>query len=215
MKKPILAIVAALAAAFAIGLVPPGHAVAATTSTLVNFNSSGQQVVRFDTNGNAVDAHDGQLARFGDTYYLYGTSYDCGYRWQVNSSFCGFKVYSSPDLVNWTDRGFVVQPYQCGDCFRPHVIYDPATGKYVLWTNDSSTAPGDFRVYTSNARPGRSPSRPCRRWPTATAAGTSGCTRTRSAAAATWSTPTARTAPRAWSCSSSARTTCPPTGTTR
>ena len=154
MKKPILAIVAALAAAVAIGLVPPGHAAAATTSTLVNFNSSGQQVVRFDTNGNAVDAHDGQLARFGDTYYLYGTSYDCGYRWQVNSSFCGFKVYSSPDLVNWTDRGFVVQPYQCGDCFRPHVIYDPATGKYVLWTNDSSTAPGDFRVYTSNAPAG-------------------------------------------------------------
>jgi hypothetical protein len=154
MKRPFLAIVAALTAAVAIALVGPGHAAAATASTLVNFNSSGQQIVRFDTNGNAVDAHDGQLALFGDTYYLYGTSYDCGYRWQINSSFCGFKVYSSPDLVHWTDHGFVVQPYQCGDCFRPHVIYDPATGKYVLWTNDSSTAPGDFRVYTSDSPTG-------------------------------------------------------------
>jgi hypothetical protein len=26
--------------------------------------------LRFDTHGNAVDAHDGQLARFGHDYYL-------------------------------------------------------------------------------------------------------------------------------------------------
>jgi hypothetical protein len=142
------------AASTGTGTTSAGAASTGTTSTLVNFNSSGQQVVRFDTNGNAIDAHDGQLARFGNTYYLYGTSYNCGYRWQINSSFCGFKVYSSPDLVHWTDRGFVVQPYQCADCFRPHVIYDPTTRKYVLWTNDSSTAPGDFRVYTSSSPTG-------------------------------------------------------------
>jgi hypothetical protein len=153
MRRTVLAIIAALAA-IAISLVAPGDASAATASTLVNFNGSGQQIVRFDTNGNAIDAHDGQLARFGDTYYLYGTSYNCGYRWTINSSFCGFKVYSSPDLVHWTDRGFVVQPYQCADCFRPHVIYDPVTREYVLWTNDSSTAPGDFRVYTSRSPTG-------------------------------------------------------------
>ena len=153
MRRQMLALVAACMAA-TIGLLVPASASAATTSTLVNFNSSGQQVVRFDTNGNAVDAHDGMMARFGDTYYLYGTSYDCGYRWQINSTFCGFKVYSSPDMVHWTDRGYVVQPYQCGDCFRPHVVYDPSTSKYVLWTNDSSTAPGDFRVYTSDSPAG-------------------------------------------------------------
>jgi Glycosyl hydrolases family 43 len=154
MRRSFLAVLAALATAIAIVGMTPGLAAAATTSTLVNFNSAGQQTVRFDTNGNAIDAHDGQLARFGNTYYLYGTSYNCGYRWQINSSFCGFKVYSSPDLVHWTDQGFVVPPYTCGDCFRPHVIYDPATSKYVLWTNDSSTAPGDFRVYTSDSPTG-------------------------------------------------------------
>jgi hypothetical protein len=172
MRRTILAIIAALATiAFSLAApgsasaapgtsaalgtsAAPGNASAGTASTLVNFNSSGQQIVRFDTNGNAVDAHDGQLARFGDTYYLYGTSYNCGYRWQINSDFCGFKVYSSPDLVHWTDRGFVVKAYQCADCFRPHVIYDTATREYVLWTNDSSTAPGDFRVYTSRSPTG-------------------------------------------------------------
>lgn len=154
MRRSLLAIAMALAVAVALGLATPGHASAATTSTLVNFNNSGQQTVRFDTNGNAIDAHDGQLARYGDTYYLYGTSYDCGYRWTINSSFCGFKVYSSPDLVHWTDRGFVVKPYQCALCFRPHVIYDPVTSKYVLWTNDSSNSPSDFRVYTSDSPTG-------------------------------------------------------------
>ncbi|MCW2947388.1 MAG: hypothetical protein JWR24_4105 [Actinoallomurus sp.] len=153
MRRRFFAIIAALTVAIAIGMVMPGLASAAMTSTLVNLNGSGQQIVRFDTNGNAVDAHDGQLARFGNSYYLYGTSYDCGYRWQINSTFCGFKVYSSPDLVHWTDRGFVVQPYQCGDCFRPHILYDPATSKYVLWTNDAG-ASGNFRVYTSDSPTG-------------------------------------------------------------
>ena len=153
MRRSLLAFVATLAAVLAMTVVSPQLAAADVTSTLVNFDASGQQLVRFDTDGNAVDAHDGQLARFGDSYYLYGTSYDCGYRWQINSTFCGFKVYSSPDLVHWTDRGFVVQPYQCAGCFRPHVIYDPVTSKYVLWTNDGGVA-GNFRAYTSGSPTG-------------------------------------------------------------
>ncbi|HEY3868686.1 MAG TPA: family 43 glycosylhydrolase [Actinocrinis sp.] len=142
---PLIVFVAALAAALGLG---SGPVAAATASTLVNFTASGAQQQRFDTDGNALDAHDGMMADFNGTYYLYGTSYDCGYRWGVNSTFCGFKVYSSPDLSHWTDRGFVVPAYSCADCFRPHVVYDSATKQYVLWTNDSS-ASGDFRVYTA------------------------------------------------------------------
>ena len=142
---PLVAVIAALAAALGSGA---GPVAASTTSTLVNFTASGAQQQRFDTDGNALDAHDGMIAEFGHTYYLYGTSYDCGYEWQVNSDFCGFKVYSSPDLVHWTDRGFAVPGYSCADCFRPHVLYDASTSRYVLWTNDSS-ASGDFRVYTA------------------------------------------------------------------
>src|SRR5438552_14721107 len=120
-----LAVVAAV-------LGPVGTARAAYATTLVNFDSGGQRATRYDTAGNAVDAHDGVLAVFGDTYYLYGTSYGCGYGLLVTGTrFCGFKVYSSPDLVHWTDRGALfeasrdVWQQRCAapafGCYRPHV----------------------------------------------------------------------------------------------
>jgi hypothetical protein len=143
-KISFLAVVTALLAGLA--LASPANAAADTD--LANFDSAGNQVVRFDTDGNAVDAHDGAIQRFGNTYYLYGTSYDCGYQWQNNDMFCGFKVYSSPDLSHWTDRGHVVKPRSCRYCFRPHVVYDKTTRKYVMWVNDQDAA-DKFRVYTS------------------------------------------------------------------
>ncbi|MDT7801275.1 MAG: hypothetical protein QOI78_4708, partial [Actinomycetota bacterium] len=134
-----------LAALLATALASPAEARSFTT-TVANFDAQGNQVVRFDTRGNAVDAHDGEIALFGGTYYLYGTSYDCGFAWQATSSpFCGFKVYTSPDLVHWTDRGQLfdatgsVWQSRCDGatygCFRPHVGYDASTREYVLWVN--------------------------------------------------------------------------------
>jgi hypothetical protein len=129
------------------------------STTFTNFNAKGGQVVRFDTNGNAVDAHDGKIEFFEGLYYLYGTSYGCGYQWGVaGAPFCGFKAYSSPDLVHWTDRGFLfdgaTQTWQqrCNGstygCYRPHVIHDRSTGRYVLWINVYDNSVG-FRVLTS------------------------------------------------------------------
>ncbi|MCS7479398.1 family 43 glycosylhydrolase [Umezawaea endophytica] len=118
---------------------------AATTSTIVNSDASGGQISRFDVDGNALDAHDGSLLQVGDVFYLYGTSYACGYRYRENGDFCGFKVYSSPDLVHWTDRGYVTAPGACGYCFRPHVIHNAATGRYVMWAD----AGGRYLVATS------------------------------------------------------------------
>ncbi|MEU4250243.1 family 43 glycosylhydrolase [Amycolatopsis sp. NPDC026612] len=128
------------------------------TTTVTTFDAQGNQVVRFDTEGNAVDAHDGEIALFGGTYYLYGTSYDCGFAWQATTSpFCGFKVYTSPDLVHWTDRGRLfdatgVWQKRCNGatygCFRPHVGYDAHSRKYVLWVNVYDNSVG-FRVLTS------------------------------------------------------------------
>jgi hypothetical protein len=132
-----------------------GSAVLAGT-TFVNFDSAMNQLTRFDVDGNAIDAHDGGLYLFGGTYYLYGTSYDCGYLYAANSTFCGFKVYSSPDLVHFTDRGFVVPATSCQYCFRPHVIYDAVNDRYVLWVNSSGgtgdLAGGPYSVFT-NATP--------------------------------------------------------------
>lgn len=129
------------------------------TAILTNFDKNGNQLTRFDALGNAVDAHDGEIAYFDGTYYLYGTSYDCGFAWQNKKApFCGFKTYSSKDMVNWTDRGFLfdaqtpVWQTRCNGntygCFRPHVIFNKKTKRYVLWINVYDNRVG-FRVFTS------------------------------------------------------------------
>src|SRR4051812_48825428 len=80
----------------------------AQTSTFVNFNEKGEQVTKFSKLGDAIDAHDGEIAYFNGVYYLYGTSYGCGFEWgRKDAPFCGFKAYSSTDMVNWTDKGML------------------------------------------------------------------------------------------------------------
>ena len=128
-------------------------------SVIKNFNQKGEQLTRFCALGNAIDAHDGEIAYFNGIYYLYGTSYDCGFEWGNKAApFCGFKTYSSKDLVNWTDRGFLFDAKnplwqsRCDGktygCFRPHVIYNKKTRQYVLWINVYDNVVG-YRVFTS------------------------------------------------------------------
>lgn len=126
-----------------------------------NFSSSGEQITKFDELGNAVDAHDGMIAYFNGTYYLYGTSYDCGFEWNNKTApFCGFKVYSSKDLSHWKDEGFLfdaqnqVWQTRCDGktygCFRPHVIYNKQHQQYILWINVYDNVIG-YRVFTSES----------------------------------------------------------------
>jgi hypothetical protein len=129
--------------------------------TFHNFNSKGEQVTKFSKLGDAVDAHDGEIAYFDGTYYLYGTSYGCGFEWgHKDAPFCGFTVYSSKDMVNWTDKGMLfdastpVWQTRCNGntygCFRPHVIFNKNTGLYVLWINVYDNQVG-YRVFTSKS----------------------------------------------------------------
>jgi hypothetical protein len=131
----------------------------ACAQTIKNFSKNSRQLTKFDNLGNAVDAHDGEIALFNGVYYLYGTSYDCGFEWGNKSApFCGFKVYSSTDLAHWTDKGFLfnaqttVWQTRCDGktygCFRPHVIYNQKTRLYVLWINVYDNRVG-YRVFTS------------------------------------------------------------------
>lgn len=111
----------------------------ATAITLPNYN------YRFDTEGNLLDAHDGKLYFFDGRYYFYGTAYNCGFRWRTSnytSPFCGFKSYSSTDLLVWEDEGFLFDASTaywqaaCADvaaCFRPKVIQNPKTREYIMW----------------------------------------------------------------------------------
>jgi hypothetical protein len=130
-------------------------------STLVNFNTNGLQVTRFDSVAAAIDAHDGEIAYFDGLFYLYGTSYNCGYEWgNKGAPFCGFKAYISKDLVNWTDKGFLfdaktqVWQSRCNGstygCYRPHVVYNPKNNLYVLWINTYDNQVG-YHVFTSSS----------------------------------------------------------------
>lgn len=117
--------------------------------------------MKFSQLGDAIDAHDGEIAYFNGTYYLYGTSYGCGFEWgHKDAPFCGFKVYTSKDLINWTDKGELFDASsalwqtRCNGntygCFRPHVIYNQRTSKYVLWINVYDNVSG-YRVFTSKS----------------------------------------------------------------
>ena len=70
------------------------------TPTIVNGDERGA-TIRFDTDGNAIDAHDGEIRRYDGRYWLYGTSYGCGYvRFERPiTPWCGYKAYSSTDLT--------------------------------------------------------------------------------------------------------------------
>ena len=122
-----------------------------TSVTINNFSGvvSGSwvdQLTRYDTDGNKIDAHAGHVIQVGSTFYLYGESYFCGYGYQWNGTpWCGIKVYSSTDMVNWTYQGFpfdATTPYwqnRCkgltggGGCYRPSIIYNAANNNYVMW----------------------------------------------------------------------------------
>ncbi|MCW2539441.1 MAG: hypothetical protein JWN95_1166, partial [Frankiales bacterium] len=102
-----------------------------------------------------MDAHDGGIIQVGDTFFEYGTSYDCGFQFQTEGThFCGVNVYSSRDLVEWKALGQAFDADTAdwqdacvpGGCFRPHVVFDRATQHYVMWVNVFS---GSYRVLTS------------------------------------------------------------------
>src|SRR5438445_13071506 len=75
-----LSVVAATLVATDLAVVPAAQA-AGTTVTVTDGGAPGW--VRFDDQGNGVDAHDGEIKEFGppgqQKYYLYGTAYGCGY----------------------------------------------------------------------------------------------------------------------------------------
>lgn len=132
----------------------------AALTPLVNFDAAGNRLTRFDVNGNAIDAHGGEIRYFDGAYYWYGEHYACGFQWITpGTPFCGFRVYSSPDLVHWTDHGspFALNSQweawcdgRTNGCFRPHVAYNPNTKRYVLWFN-SYDADGGYWMFESSS----------------------------------------------------------------
>jgi hypothetical protein len=148
-----------------VGLAAAAPAAAAPfTPTIVNGDEGGA-TIRFDTDGNAIDAHDGEIRRYEGRYWLYGTSYGCGYvrLERPRTPWCGYRAYSSPDLEHWTNEGplfdATTQYWQsrCDSgtlsCYRPHVAYNAQTDRYVLWMNSYDVADG-YHVFTSESPDG-------------------------------------------------------------
>lgn len=94
-----------------------------------------------DTKGERIQAHGGAVFYEDGVYYWYGenkehTDGENGvWTW-------GIKVYSSTDLCNWTDRGFLIPPvlddpnsalFPVKRVDRPHILKCEKTGKYVCW----------------------------------------------------------------------------------
>ncbi|MDQ3843028.1 MAG: glycoside hydrolase family 43 protein [Bacteroidota bacterium] len=90
--------------------------------------------VWYDDRGEVINAHGGGVLYVDHTYYWFGEK-----RGQRASE--GVNVYSSKDLYNWTYKGVALSPADdttsdiARGCLmeRPKVIYNPKTGKYVMW----------------------------------------------------------------------------------
>lgn len=118
-------------------------AVAAASAGDTNAVIISNREPRRDSEGNIIDAHDGCLMRFGDRYYLYGTRYGDSNGFNKGNLYV---CYSSPDLVHWTNHGVIVQTDPNGVYYRPYVLFNGKTNKYVLWYN----ADGHYGVATAD-----------------------------------------------------------------
>ncbi|HXR04547.1 MAG TPA: family 43 glycosylhydrolase [Verrucomicrobiae bacterium] len=87
---------------------------------------------RRDVTGEIVDAHDGCLQFFNGRFYLYGTAYGNSDGYGVSNR---YRVYSSPNLEQWTFEGDLLKHPPTGVYYRPYVAFNPHTRKYVLWYN--------------------------------------------------------------------------------
>ncbi len=94
-----------------------------------------------DTDGAPIQAHGGSIIAVDGTFYWYGENKEKTepgngiWHW-------GVRCYSSTDLYNWQDRGLVIEPdladassplHPAQQVDRPHIVFNPATGKYVCW----------------------------------------------------------------------------------
>lgn len=89
-------------------------------------------VPRRDDEGRIIDAHDGRIIRFGNRYFLYGTVYGSTTGVAPTNY---FRSYSSPDLSRWTRHDTLLKGLPVRMQYRPHVVHNRKTGKYVLFYN--------------------------------------------------------------------------------
>jgi|GEM_PF-5624711 len=113
------------------------------------------------TDGQPIFASSGYLAKFGDTYYLYGQEYVASAKYYRDgtvggSGFVSTNVYTSTDLINWTpkvvawDGGtYVTGDDWAGRCWG--VLYNAPTNRYVMWMKYQGANGGGGLCLTSTS----------------------------------------------------------------
>ncbi|MDT0322444.1 RICIN domain-containing protein [Streptomyces millisiae] len=86
-----------------------------------------------DPNGDPVQAHGGGVLKVGQYYYWFGEN-----RQETSNAFRYVSAYRSTDLRNWEFRNHVLtqsthSELQSANIERPKVIYNRATGQFVMW----------------------------------------------------------------------------------
>ena len=121
---------------------------------------------RRSTDGQILDAHDGNVLLIDGTYYWYAAGYgNCTERTGANGCSggfvgCGFffnhsvNLYTSTDLSTWTARGNVLPVANRMEAilFSPKVIFNALTNLYVLWYN-YVTMPGELYTWAVATSP--------------------------------------------------------------
>ncbi|MGW7259055.1 RICIN domain-containing protein [Streptomyces sp. NPDC054834] len=117
----LLALCCALAAALATA--GPAQAAARTIANGTGFT---------DTSGAVLHAHGGGVIKVGSYYYWFGEDRNS------DNTFRYVDAYRSTDLKSWEFRGHVLSQSGAPELAtayieRPKVIYNAATGKFVMW----------------------------------------------------------------------------------
>ncbi|KAF7893925.1 hypothetical protein EAF00_007439 [Botryotinia globosa] len=93
-----------------------------------------------------IQAHGGGIIQVGSTYYWAGENKLNG------SAFQSINCYSSTDLVNWKFNSYLLTVQSSGDLGpnrvveRPHIMYNAATAKYVMWMHIDDSSYGEARA---------------------------------------------------------------------
>lgn len=113
--------------------------------------------VWLDANGERIQAHGGSVFYEDGLYYWYGE--DKSHTAKKGKTWTwGVRCYSSPDLYNWKDEGHIIPPapddkhslfYPERRLDRPHILRNPATGKYICWLKFCDKA--HFAVLTADS----------------------------------------------------------------
>lgn len=118
--------------------------------TLESAALAGGQVVNgiqwADLSGNPIHAHGGGLVRAGSSYYWFGENRN------ADSTFKEVSCYRSSDLRSWQYCGAALSSTSATELHganveRPKVVYNAATGKYVMWMHwENGTNYGEARA---------------------------------------------------------------------